>query len=161
MRAYGEWLKTRLRFDTGYSRWLNYSRARCFSSSNTFSFKIIGNHHRLRMEEWWCVCFLHGCLTSLTSAKCISGADLFRKSYVLPLCDRGCGSNLHLVRSRLRRNFPGRVIPVTLKLATLPGAWRCRASAGTGWSGVSILRLGEMENLICNFCLSMEARKIV
>ena len=24
-------------------------------------------------------------------------------------------------------------------VATLPGAWRCRASAGTGWPGVSIL----------------------
>ena len=55
--------------------------------------------------------------------------------------------------------FPGRVIPVTYKLATLPGAWRYRASAGTGWPGVSILC--EVESLICNFFLSVAARKIV
>ena len=46
--------------------------------------------------------------------------------------------------SRLRRDFfRGRVIPVTSKLgtpvATLPGAWRYRVSARTGWPGVSIL----------------------
>ena len=38
----------------------------------------------------------------------------------------------------------GRVIPVVSKqvrqcLPTLPGAWRYRVSAGTGWLGVSIL----------------------
>ena len=55
--------------------------------------------------------------------------------------------------------FPGRVIPVTYKLATLPGAWRYRGSAGTGWPGVSILC--EVESLICNFFLSVAARKIV
>ena len=43
-------------------------------------------------------------------------------------------------------------------VATLPGAWRYRVSAGTG---VSILRLGEVESLICNFYLSVTARKIV
>ena len=37
-------------------------------------------------------------------------------------------------------------------VASLPGVWRYRVSAGTGWSGVSIL--GEMASLICNFCLS-------
>ena len=36
-----------------------------------------------------------------------------------------------------------------------------RVSDGTGWPGVSILRLGEMESLICNFYLSVAARKIV
>ena len=46
-------------------------------------------------------------------------------------------------------------------VATLPGAWRYRVSAGTGWPGVSILGLGEMESLICNFYLSVAARKIV
>ena len=29
-------------------------------------------------------------------------------------------------------------------VATLPGAWRYRVSAGTGWSGVGILRLDEL-----------------
>ena len=46
-------------------------------------------------------------------------------------------------------------------VATLPDAWRYRVSAGTGWPGVSILLLGEVESLICNFCLSVAARKIV
>ena len=44
-------------------------------------------------------------------------------------------------------------------VATLPGAWRYRVSAGTGRPGVSILWLGEMESLICNFYFSVAARK--
>ena len=46
-------------------------------------------------------------------------------------------------------------------VATLPGAWHYRVSAGTGRPGVSILWLGEMESWICNFYLSVAARKIV
>ena len=46
-------------------------------------------------------------------------------------------------------------------VATLSGAWRYRVSTGTGRPGVSILWLGEVERLICNFCLSVAARKIV
>ena len=46
-------------------------------------------------------------------------------------------------------------------VATLPGAWRYRVSTGTGWPGVSILWLGEVERWICNFCLRVAARKIV
>ena len=46
-------------------------------------------------------------------------------------------------------------------MATLPGAWHYRVSAGTGRPGVSILRLGEIESWICNFYLSVAARKIV
>ena len=45
-------------------------------------------------------------------------------------------------------------------VATLPGAWQYRVSTGTGRPGVSILWLGEVELLICNFCLSVAARKI-
>ena len=48
-----------------------------------------------------------------------------------------------------------------IPVLTLPGAWRYRVSAGTGRPGVSTLRLGEMESLICNFYLSVAARKIV
>ena len=44
--------------------------------------------------------------------------------------------------------------------ATLPGAWCFRVSAGTGWPGVSILWLDEVESLICSFYLSVAARKI-
>ena len=46
-------------------------------------------------------------------------------------------------------------------VATLPGAWGYRVSAGTGRPGVSILWLGEVESLICSFYLSVAARKIV
>ena len=45
-------------------------------------------------------------------------------------------------------------------VATLPGSWRYRVSAGTGQPGVSILSLGEMESLVCNFYLSVAARKL-
>ena len=45
--------------------------------------------------------------------------------------------------SRLRRNFSGSSHTSDLKIgtpvATLPGAWRYRVSAGTGRPGVSIL----------------------
>ena len=60
--------------------------------------------------------------------------------------------------------FPGSSHTSDLKIgtpvATLPGAWRHRVGAGTGWPGVSILWLGEI-SLICNFYLSVAARKIV
>ena len=46
-------------------------------------------------------------------------------------------------------------------VATLPGTWRYRVSTGTGRPGVSILWLGEVERLICNFYLSVVACKIV
>ena len=46
-------------------------------------------------------------------------------------------------------------------VATLPGAWRYRVSAGTGRPGVSILWLGEMESWFCSFYLSVAARTIV
>ena len=46
-------------------------------------------------------------------------------------------------------------------MATLPGAWHYRASTGTGRPGVSILWLGEVESLICNFYLGVAARNIV
>ena len=46
-------------------------------------------------------------------------------------------------------------------VATLPGAWRYRVSTGTGRPGVSILWMGEVESLICNFYISVAALKIV
>ena len=67
--------------------------------------------------------------------------------------------------SRLRRDFSGSSHTSDLKIvkavATLPGAWRYRVSAGTGRSGVSILWLGEVESWIYNFYLSVAARQIV
>ena len=46
-------------------------------------------------------------------------------------------------------------------MATLPGVWHYRVSAGTGWPSVSILWLGEVESLICNFHLIVAAHKLV
>ena len=67
--------------------------------------------------------------------------------------------------SCLRRDFSGSNHTSDLKIGTpvaaLPGFWHYMASAGTGRSGISILWLGEVESLICNFCLSVAARKLV
>ena len=64
--------------------------------------------------------------------------------------------------ARLRRDFSGSSHTSDFKIgtpvATLPGAWRDRASAGTGRLGVSILSLGEIESLICNFYPNVAAR---
>ena len=46
-------------------------------------------------------------------------------------------------------------------VATLPGAWCYRVSTGTGQPGVSILWLGEVENLICSFYLNVAAHTVV
>ena len=46
-------------------------------------------------------------------------------------------------------------------MASLPSAWHYRVSAGTGRPGVSILWLDEEDSLICNFYISVAARKIV
>ena len=57
------------------------------------------------------------------------------------------------------------VIPVPLKLTLqwLPckGSRRYKISAGTGWPGVGILRLGEIESLICNLYRSVAACTLV
>ena len=45
-------------------------------------------------------------------------------------------------------------------MATLPGAWHDRVSAGIGRPGVSILWLSEIESWICIFYLNVAARKI-
>ena len=63
--------------------------------------------------------------------------------------------------SRLRRDFFRVDSKIGTPVATLPGAWCYRVSAGTGWPSVSILWLGEMESLVCNFYLSVAARIIV
>ena len=67
--------------------------------------------------------------------------------------------------SCLQWDFSGSSHTCDLKIgtpvATLPGIWRYRVSAGTGQPSVSMLWLGEMESLICNFYLSEAACKIV
>ena len=68
--------------------------------------------------------------------------------------------------SRLRRRDFSRSshtsdLKIGTPVATLPDAWHVRVSAGTGWHGVSIVWLGEVESLICNFYLSETARTLV
>ena len=67
--------------------------------------------------------------------------------------------------SRLRRNFSGSSHTSDSKIgtlvATLPWAWCYRVSTGTGRPGVSILWLGEVESLICNFYLRVAARSLL
>ena len=67
--------------------------------------------------------------------------------------------------SHLRWDFSGSShtsdFKISTPVATLPGAWRYRGSAGTGWPGDGILWLGEVESLICNFYLSVAAHKRV
>ena len=67
--------------------------------------------------------------------------------------------------SRLHQDFSGSSHTSDLKIGTpvttLPGAWHYRVRAGTGRPGVSILWLSEVESWICNFYLSVAARKIV
>ena len=61
--------------------------------------------------------------------------------------------------SRLRRgDFPGRVIPVNSKL-TRP--WLPCQAPGVGCPVTCRLCLDEVENLICNFYLSVAARTLV
>ena len=45
-------------------------------------------------------------------------------------------------------------------MATLPGAWCYRVSAGTGWPGVRASSLGDVGSLICNLYLGVAARNI-
>ena len=67
--------------------------------------------------------------------------------------------------SRLQQDWSGSShtsdLNIGTPVATLPGTWRYRVSTETGQPGVSILWLGEVESLICDFCLSVAARKIV
>ena len=55
--------------------------------------------------------------------------------------------------------FPGRFIPDNWYSTIYPA--RCLVSAGTGQPGVSVLRLGEIESVICSFCLSVAGHTIV
>ena len=62
----------------------------------------------------------------------------------------------------LHRDFSGSSHTSDLKTGTpevtLPGAWHWMIS-GNAWLAASILGLGEMENLICNFYLSVAVCK--
>ena len=68
------------------------------------------------------------------------------------------GFDFHFVHGE----FPGLSHTRNLKLITpvetQPEAWHHRVSAGTGWPGVSMLGLGEIENLISKFCCMLSVR---
>ena len=87
---------------------------------------------------------------------CLAG--LVVKAFASEAEDSGFESGLHQDISGLSHASD---FKIGFQVATLPGAWCYRVSAGTGWPGVSILWLGEVESLICNFYLSVAARKIV
>ena len=57
----------------------------------------------------------------------------------IPICPVGLCSGLSLISH----------FSIATQVVTLPGTWPCRVTAWTSWPGVSILWLGEMENLIC------------
>ena len=56
-------------------------------------------------------------------------------------------TQIHLLLIRIKNWY---------SVAALPGTWHYRVSARTGQPGVSILRLGQIASLICNFYLSAE-----
>ena len=67
--------------------------------------------------------------------------------------------------SHLQADFSGSNHTSDLKtgtpVATLPGTWHYRVSAGTGRPSVSILWLAEVESWIFNFYLSVATHKSV
>ena len=67
----------------------------------------------------------------------------------------------YLVLFHCRKYPSARVLQPSLFFVYLPGAWHYRVSTQTGWSGVSILWMGEVESLICNCYPSMAACKLV
>ena len=73
---------------------------------------------------------------------------------------RHCGQRAQALPTELFRP-PTSDFEIGTPVATLPGAWRYRVSAGAGRPWVSIQWLGEVESGICNFCLSVAACKIV
>ena len=70
------------------------------------------------------------------------------------------GVRLESGRSRVRIPLASD-LKIGTPVATLRGAWLYRVSTGTGRPGVSILWLGEVERLSCNFCLSVYLRYTV
>ena len=64
------------------------------------------------------------------------------------------GTDSHFRRGELPGWSDTSDLKTGLPVATLPCPWRYRGRAGTGWPGVSMLWLGEVESLTCNFYLS-------
>ena len=79
-----------------------------------------------------------------------------------PACDGILSGSSHTSDLKIGQNFSGSSHTSDLKtgtpVATLPVTWRYRVSAGTGLPGISTLWLGEVERLICSFCLQQHVR---
>ena len=65
------------------------------------------------------------------------------------------GFDSRLMRGDFSGSCHASDLNICTRVAAVSGAWRFGVSAGTGWPGVSILRLGEVESLICNMYLSV------
>ena len=115
----------------------------CYTSVISISIKQITHHHH----------YHHHCLWPLD---CFVGLVVRRPPWERKIL----GSNPPCARIFSRPSHTSDLKTGT-PVATLPGAWRYRVSAGTGRPGVSILWLDEVESSICNFYLSVAACKIV
>ena len=71
------------------------------------------------------------------------------------------GFNFHLHCRDFSESSHTRDLKIDTPVATMPGVWCYGVSAGTGWSCVSTLWMGEVERLICNFYLSVAASQLV
>ena len=91
-----------------------------------------------------------------SSSHCLAGLVVKAPAWVVE--DPGFESCLRRDFSRWSHTSD---LKISTPVATLSGAWCYRVSAGTGRPSVSILWLGEVESLICNFNLSVTARRNV
>ena len=118
---------------------------------------VMQSFHLVRLQH--CVFLVVGCFSTalpLTHTPRLTG--LVVKASASGPEDLGFASHL-------RQDFSGSShtsdLNIGTPVATMPGAWCYRVSAGTGQPGVSILWLGVVESLICNFYLSVAACKII
>ena len=133
--------------------WLNQVQRKTQRTVTSLSEKYlnqVGLLCSINIYSVFCCCYLHYFfhrLVGLVVKASTSGAE-----------DPGFESHL---RKDFSRSSNISDLKIGAPVATLPGSWHYRVSAGTGRPDVSILWLGEVESLICNFYLSVAARKIV
>ena len=97
-------------------------------------------------DHWFCQFFLS------TPSYCLVG--LVVKASAMRTASPGFDS--HLLPDFCRSSHTSD-LKIGTPVDTLPGAWHFWVSTWTGWPGVSMLSLCEMESLICNFYLSVTA----
>ena len=129
--------------------------------------RVISQYWLARRQ--WTVDLVRRQFRSVTSVFCLSETAFLTASAWTALLVEWLRRPLlkRKLDSRLRCNFfscessHSSDLEIGTPVATLPGAWHYRVSAGTGWHGVIILWLGDVHRLICNFYLSVTARKLV